>query len=86
MEQNRPFRQNLTKQPWQAGRDDSAGDIFGTLSMFIYPIAYRSGLINLTPEEMGIYSGATLHEVAHAVGAGNAMGPEVSNVAIIVLQ
>lgn len=58
--------------------------IFGTLSMFIYPIAYRSGLINLTPEEMGIYSGATLHEVAHAVGAGNAMGPEVSNVAIIV--
>lgn len=58
--------------------------IFGTLSMFIYPIAYRSGVLALTPDEMGIYAGATLHEVAHAVGAGNAMGVEVSNVAIIV--
>lgn len=58
--------------------------IFGTLSMFIYPIAYRSGILPLTPEEMGIYSGSTLHEVAHAVGAGNAMGTDISNVAIIV--
>lgn len=58
--------------------------IFGTISMFIYPIAYRAGFLQLTPQEMGIYSGATLHEVAHAVGAGNAMGVEVSNVCIIV--
>ena len=33
---------------------------------------------------MGIFTGATLHEVAHTVGAGNAMGKEISNVAIIV--
>lgn len=58
--------------------------IFGTLSMFIYPIAYKSGLLDLTPEQMGIYSGATLHEVAHTVGAGNAMGEQISNIAIIV--
>ena len=58
--------------------------IFGTISMFLYPIAYRSGWVDLTPQEMGIYSGATLHEVAHAVGAGNAMGTEISNVSIIV--
>ena len=58
--------------------------IFGTISMFIYPIAYRAGILGLTPQEMGIYSGATLHEVAHAVGAGNAMGTEISNTAIIV--
>lgn len=58
--------------------------IFGTISMFIYPIAYRAGILDLTPDEMGIYSGATLHEVAHAVGAGNAMGAEISNVSIIV--
>ena len=36
--------------------------IFGTISMFLYPIAYRSGWVDLTPQEMGIYSGATLHE------------------------
>ena len=58
--------------------------IFGTISMFIYPIAYRAGILQLTPNEMGIYAGSTLHEVAHAVGAGNAMGEEISNVAIIV--
>ncbi|MDE6144512.1 MAG: putative sulfate exporter family transporter, partial [Muribaculaceae bacterium] len=34
--------------------------IFGTISMFIYPIAYRAGFLQLTPQEMGIYSGATL--------------------------
>lgn len=58
--------------------------IFGTISMFIYPIAYRAGILQLTPDEMGIYAGSTLHEVAHTVGAGNAMGTEISNVAIIV--
>lgn len=58
--------------------------IFGTLSMFLYPIAYRAGILGLTPNEMGIYAGATLHEVAHAVGAGNAMGEEIASVAIIV--
>jgi len=58
--------------------------IFGTISMFLYPIAYRTGILNLDPQLMGIYSGSTLHEVAHAVGAGNAMGGEIANVAIIV--
>ena len=58
--------------------------IFGTLSMFLYPIAYRSGVLGLEPREMGISAGSTLHEVAHAVGAGNAMGTDVSNVCVIV--
>lgn len=58
--------------------------IFGTLSMFLYPIGYSMGLIELTPDEMGIFAGSTLHEVAHAVGAGNAMGEEIANTAIIV--
>jgi len=58
--------------------------IFGTLSMFLYPIGYRMGIIDLTPEQMGIFSGSTLHEVAHAVGAGNAMGEEIANISIIV--
>ena len=58
--------------------------IFGTLSMFLYPIAYRSGVLGLEPREMGIFAGSTLHEVAHAVGAGNAIGTDVSNVCVIV--
>jgi len=58
--------------------------IFGTLSMFIYPIAYRTGLLDLDPQQMGIYGGSTLHEVAHAVGAGNAMGDEIAATTVIV--
>ncbi len=58
--------------------------IFGTLSMFFYPIAYRSGLLGLQPEAMGLFTGATVHEVAHVVGAGNAMGKAVADTAIIV--
>ncbi len=58
--------------------------IFGTISMFLYPVAYRAGWLDLSPEQMGIFTGSTLHEVAHAVGAGNSMGTEISNVSIIV--
>ena len=58
--------------------------IFGTLAMFVYPVLYRNGVFDLNPQQMGIYTGSTVHEVAHVVGAGNAMGPEVSNSAIIV--
>ena len=58
--------------------------IFGTLSMFVYPVLYRNGVFDLTPEQMGIYAGSTIHEVAHVVGAGNAMGESVGSVAIIV--
>lgn len=58
--------------------------IFGTISMFLYPILYRSGVFDLTPEQMGLYTGATLHEVAHVAGAGNAMGQAISDPAVIV--
>ena len=50
--------------------------IFGTISMFLYPIMYRSGLLDgLTDQQVAIYTGSTLHEVAHVAGAGNAMDP-----------
>ncbi|MDE6860033.1 MAG: YeiH family protein [Duncaniella sp.] len=74
----------IRTQPYKTAVAVATVVIFGTISMFFYPIAYRSGWLDLSPQEMGIYSGSTLHEVAHAVGAGNAMGTEVSNVAIIV--
>lgn len=74
----------IRTQPYKTAVAVATVVIFGTISMFLYPLAYRSGWVDLTPQEMGIYSGSTLHEVAHAVGAGNAMGPEISDVAVIV--
>lgn len=50
--------------------------IFGTISMFLYPILYRAGILDgLSDSAVAIYTGATLHEVAHVAGAGNAMDP-----------
>ena len=50
--------------------------VFGTISMFLYPVMYRSGLLDgLGDMGVAIYTGSTLHEVAHVAGAGNAMDP-----------
>lgn len=50
--------------------------IFGTVSMFLYPIMYRNGMLAALGDfGTSIYTGATLHEVAHVAGAGNAMDP-----------
>ena len=50
--------------------------IFGTISMFLYPILYRSGALSgLSDAAVAVYTGSTLHEVAHVAGAGNAMDP-----------
>ena len=50
--------------------------IFGTLSMFLYPVMYRTGVLDgMSATEVAVYTGSTLHEVAHVAGAGNAMDP-----------
>lgn len=74
----------IQTKPYKTAVAVSTVVIFGTISMFIYPILYNNGTFVLSPQEMGIFTGATLHEVAHTVGAGNAMGDQISNVAIIV--
>lgn len=74
----------IRAQPYKTAVAVATVVIFGTTAMFLYPVLYRAGIFDLTPAQMGLYTGATVHEVAHVVGAGNAMGPEVSNPAIIV--
>ncbi len=47
--------------------------LFGTVSMFLYPVLYASiiepavGFLHMTPEQFGIYTGGTIHEVAQVV-------------------
>ncbi|MCM1452340.1 MAG: YeiH family protein [Clostridium sp.] len=62
-------------QPYKTAIAVSTVVIFGTISMFLYPVMYRSGILGLSDQQMAIYAGSTLHEVAHVVGAGNAMDP-----------
>jgi uncharacterized integral membrane protein (TIGR00698 family) len=67
--------------------------LFGTISMFLYPVLYASliepatGFFHMTPEQFGIYTGGTIHEVAQvvAVPASIPGSPEVmANSAVIV--
>jgi len=67
--------------------------LFGTISMFLYPVLYTTiiepaaGFLHMTPEEFGIYVGGTIHEVAQvvAVPASVPGAPEVmANSAVIV--
>ncbi len=66
--------------------------LFGTLSMFLYPLLYAGlfqhtqGLLHLSPEQYGIYVGGTVHEVAQVVAAAGINGPgtEMANNAVIV--
>lgn len=74
----------LRTKPYKTAVAVATVVIFGTIAMFVYPVMWRSGILDLSASQMGIYSGSTLHEVAHAVGAGNAMGTEIAGIAIIV--
>jgi uncharacterized integral membrane protein (TIGR00698 family) len=58
--------------------------LFGTISMFIYPIMYKSGLIVMDLNLFGVYIGASVHEVAHVIGAGNAVSDITADTAVIV--
>jgi uncharacterized integral membrane protein (TIGR00698 family) len=67
--------------------------LFGTISMFLYPVLYASiiepatGFLHMTPEQFGIYTGGTIHEVAQvvAVPASIPGAPEImANSAVIV--
>ncbi len=56
--------------------------LFGTISMFLFPVIFKLGF--LTPEQFGIYIGSCVHEVAQVVAAGAQISPEVCDNAVIV--
>lgn len=66
--------------------------LFGTISMFLYPVLYTTlfqhaqGFLHLSPSQYGIYAGGTIHEVAQVVAAAGINGPgtEMANNAVIV--
>ena len=67
--------------------------LFGTLSMFLYPIFYTvffqnpDSILHLTPKEFGIYTGSSVHEVAQVVAIPAsipATPTQMANSAVIV--
>ena len=74
----------INAEPYKSAIAVSTVVVFGSIAMFLYPFLYKLGIIPLSPEAMGIYIGGTIHEVAHVVAAGNAVGIEAAKTAVIV--
>lgn len=74
----------INSKPYKSAVAVSTVVLFGTIAMFLYPYLYKSGLFSLTPSQMGIFTGGTIHEVAQVVGAGKGVSSEVADTAIIV--
>jgi uncharacterized integral membrane protein (TIGR00698 family) len=61
--------------------------LFGTISMFLYPVLYSSGILDMSAKEFGIYVGGTIHEVAQVVAVPASipgLDAEAANSAVIV--
>lgn len=56
--------------------------LFGTLDIFVYPWLYPH--LGLDVMRYGIFTGATVHEVAQVVAAGSAVSPVAADTAVIV--
>ena len=55
--------------------------VFGTLSMFVYPLLYP--WLQLSETAYGLYAGSTIHEVAQVVVAGRAVSETAASSAVI---
>ncbi|HXS94859.1 MAG TPA: YeiH family protein [Candidatus Limnocylindrales bacterium] len=55
--------------------------VFGTVAMFLYPVLYP--LTGFSERHFGIYTGATVHEVAQALAAGRAVSQTASDTAVL---
>lgn len=61
--------------------------VFGTLATFIYPALFHwnaeYGWISISAQQYGVFVGSTVHEVAQVVAAGEAVGREAADTAVI---
>jgi uncharacterized integral membrane protein (TIGR00698 family) len=74
----------LKSEPFKTSAAVGTVVLFGTISMFIYPALFHLGLFGFTDVEFGIFAGASIHEVAQALVAGNNVSLVASNTAVIV--
>ncbi|UJF18929.1 YeiH family protein [Vibrio sp. SS-MA-C1-2] len=72
----------LKSKPHQTAVAVATVVIFGTIAMFIYPVIYHAFAI--PDDTMGIFTGATIHEVAQVVAAGNSINQDVGVTSVIV--
>ena len=74
----------LKSDPYKATIAIATVVLFGTLSMFLYPLLQHIHLFHLSNNQFGIFAGASIHEVAQALVAGTEMSNETGQIAVIV--
>ena len=61
--------------------------VFGTIGTFLYPALFHwnaeHGWFGIGMQQYGLYVGSTVHEVAQVVAAGEAIGSQAADVAVI---
>lgn len=78
------FESTLQSKPHKSAMAVGSVVLFGTLSMFLYPVLYRAGWLHLDTLGAGLFFGGTIHEVAQVVGAASNVSPEATHIATIV--
>ncbi|RAR59926.1 putative integral membrane protein (TIGR00698 family) [Paraburkholderia unamae] len=78
------FESTLQSKPHKSAMAVGSVVLFGTLSMFLYPVVYNAGWLHLDTLGAGLFFGGTIHEVAQVVGAASNVSPEATHIATIV--
>jgi uncharacterized integral membrane protein (TIGR00698 family) len=78
------FESTLQSKPHKSAMAVGSVVLFGTLSMFLYPVLYRTGWLHLDTIGAGLFFGGTIHEVAQVVGAASNVSAEATHIATIV--
>jgi hypothetical protein len=78
------FESTLKAEPHKSAVAVATVVLFGTISMFLYPLLFQHGWIELDPRSFGIFLGGTVHEVAQVVGAASNIDAATTEVATIV--
>lgn len=83
----------LKSEEYKAAIAVSMVVLFGTISMFLYPVLYAAiiepatGFLHMSPSTFGMYVGGTIHEVAQVVAVPASIpgaGETMANTAVIV--
>ncbi|MFM0674032.1 YeiH family protein [Paraburkholderia sediminicola] len=78
------FESTLQSKPHKSAMAVGSVVLFGTLSMFLYPVLFKAGWLHLDTVGAGLFFGGTIHEVAQVVGAASNVSPEALHIATIV--
>jgi uncharacterized integral membrane protein (TIGR00698 family) len=78
------FESTLKAAPHKAAVAVATVVLFGTISMFLYPLLYQAGWMNMDPRAFGIFLGGSVHEVAQVVASASNIDAATTEVATIV--